>query len=117
MVSWLREAVAVAHNYRGAITSTVAAIADPDSALHASCVTMRGAGTRFLSRAQVEGVARSDIDGADLLALVGALAWLNDQPSLAPRADHLFDVIAGANLSDRQGGDGKENATPKTWTT
>ncbi|MEQ7921796.1 hypothetical protein ABQX22_21555 [Xanthomonas sp. WHRI 1810A] len=31
-------------------------------------------------------------------ALVGALTWLNDQPSLAPRADPLFNVIAGAIL-------------------
>ena len=104
-MSWLREAVAVAHNYSGAIASMVAAIADPESALHASCVTMRAAGTRLLSRAQAEGMARTDIDGADLFALVGALAWLSDQPSLAPRADRLFDVVASAILTERPGGD------------
>ncbi|CAK8743101.1 hypothetical protein SODG_006259 [Sodalis praecaptivus] len=43
-------------------------------------------------------MARGDIDGADLFALVGALAWFNDQPSLAPRVDHLFNVIANAIL-------------------
>jgi len=101
LVSWLREAVAVAHNYSGVVTSMVAAIADPDSALHASCVTMRAAGTRLLVRAQAKNMARADIDGTDLFALVGALAWLGDQPSLAPRADHLFDVIANAILTDR----------------
>jgi hypothetical protein len=52
----------------------------------------------LLTRAQAEGVARTDIDGADLFALVGALAWLGDQPTLARRADHLFDVISGAIL-------------------
>jgi hypothetical protein len=31
----------------------------------------------------------------------GALAWLGDQPALAPRADHLFSVIAGALLTQR----------------
>jgi AcrR family transcriptional regulator len=101
LVSWLREAVAVAHNYSGVIAALVAAIEDPESALHTSCVTMRAAGTRLLARAQAEGMARTDIDGTDLFALVGALAWLGDQPALAPRADHLFDVIAGAILTNR----------------
>lgn len=99
LTAWLREAVAVAHSYRGAIDAMVAAIADPESALHASCQTMRAAGTRLLARAQAEGKARPDLDGTDLFALLGALAWLRDQPSLAPRADHLFDVVADAILT------------------
>ena len=98
LVSWLREAVAVARNYSGVVASMVAAIADPDSALHASCVTMRAAGTGLLVCAQAEGMARTDLDGTDLFALVGALAWLGDQPSLASRADHLFGVIVSAIL-------------------
>ena len=101
LVAWLREAVAVAHNYRGVVASMVAAIENPNSALHASCVTMKTAGTRLLARAQAAGMARTDIDGADLFALVGALAWLSDQPSLAPSADHLFGVIASSLLRDR----------------
>jgi len=112
LVSWLREAVAVAHNYSGVVASMVAAIADPDSALHASCVTMRAAGTRLLARAQAEGMARTDIDGADLFALVGALAWIGDQPSLAPRADHLFDVIASAILTNRGSSDVRREGRP-----
>lgn len=100
LVSWLREAVAVAHNYSGVVASMVAAIEDPNSALHASCVTMRVAGTRLLASAQVDGEARVDVDGADLFALIGALAWLGDQPSLASRADHLFGIIASAILID-----------------
>jgi AcrR family transcriptional regulator len=101
LLSWLRDCVAFAREYRGVTTLMMAAIEDPDSALHASCVTMRAAGTRLLVRAQAAGAARTDIDGADLFALVGALAWLNDQPSLAPRADHLFGVIASAILANR----------------
>ncbi|MEU7838091.1 MULTISPECIES: helix-turn-helix domain-containing protein [unclassified Nonomuraea] len=99
LVSWLRDWVACAHEYRGVVALMVAAIEDAESALHASCVTMRAAGTRLLTRAQAAGVARTDIDGTDLFALAGALAWLNDQPSLAPRADHLFGVIASAILT------------------
>jgi len=94
LTSWLRETVAVTHNYRGAIAAMVAAIAEPDSALHASCITMKATGTNLLVRAQAEGVARADIDGTDLFALVSALAWLHDQPSFATRADHLSHVIA-----------------------
>jgi hypothetical protein len=77
---------------------------DPTSALHASCVTMRAAGTRFLARAQAEGLARSDINGVDLFALIAALAWLSDQAAVAPRVDHLFGVVTSAILTN-QGGD------------
>ncbi|GAA4561222.1 TetR/AcrR family transcriptional regulator [Planotetraspora kaengkrachanensis] len=101
LASWLRDCVAYAHEYRGVTTLMMAAIEDTESALHASCVTMRAAGTRLLARAQAAGTARTDIDGTDLFALVGALAWLSDQPSLTPRADHLFGVIAGAILTAR----------------
>ena len=101
LVSWLREIVAVAHNYSGAIKSMVAAIEEKASALHASCITMKAAGTRLLVRAQEEGTARADIDGADLFALVGALAWVNDQPALTSRSEHIFEVIAGAILTNQ----------------
>ncbi len=105
LVSWLRETVAGAHSHRGVVASMMAAIEDPNSALHASCVTMRAAGARLLVRAQEAGMARTDVDGADLFGLVGAMVWLHDQPSLAPRADHLFDVIASAILTDRASSD------------
>lgn len=99
LASWLRDCVAVAHEYRGVTELMMAAIEDTESALHASCVTMRAAGTRLLTRAQASGAARTDIDGTDLFALVGALAWLSDQPALATRADHLFDVVTNAILT------------------
>lgn len=99
LVSWLRDCVAVAHEYRGVTELMAAAIEEPESALHASCVTMRAAGAGLLTRAQAAGTARTDIDGADLFALVAALAWLGDQPSFAPRADHLLDVVASAILT------------------
>ena len=101
LVMWLREAVAMTHTYSGVIAPMVAAIADEDSALHASCVGLRAAGTRLLVRAQAEGVARRDMDGNDLFALISALAWLADQPPLVPRADHLFDIISDAILTDQ----------------
>ncbi len=112
LVSWLREAVAITRDYSGVIASMMAAIAEPNSALHASCVTVRAAGTRLLARAQAESMARTDINGADLFALVGALAWLGDQPSLARRADHLFGVIASAILTNRASSDLSRECRP-----
>jgi len=49
------------------------------------------------------GMARADIDGTDLFALVASLAWLYDHPSLAQRADHLFGVISSAVLASQAG--------------
>jgi AcrR family transcriptional regulator len=95
LVTWLRETVAIAHAYSGAIKSMVAAIEDEESALHASCVSMKAAGTHLLNRAQQEGQARRDMDGADLFAFVGALSWVADQPGLAARSDRIFDIVAG----------------------
>lgn len=98
LATWLREAVAMTHSYSGAIALMVAAISDEGSALHASCISLRAAGTRLLRRAQTKNAARSDMDGGDLFALISALAWLADQPPLVPRADHLFDIISDAIL-------------------
>lgn len=100
LVSWFREGVAFVRSYSGVVDLMAVAIADPDSALHASCVDLRSAGTRLLLRAQAKGTTRTDIDGTDLFALIGALGWVGDQPSLAPRADHLFDIIASAVLTN-----------------
>ncbi|TQJ37618.1 TetR/AcrR family transcriptional regulator [Streptomyces sp. NBC_00080] len=105
LVSWLRDCVAWTTEYQGVTALMTAAIEDTDSALHASCVTLRAAGARLLARAQASGAARTDIDGTDLFALVAGLAWLSDQPSLAPRADHLFDVVASAILTNPAGTD------------
>lgn len=99
LVVWLRACAAVAHEHRGVVTMMMAAIEDAGSALHASCATMHAAGGRLLARAQAAGAARADVDGTDLFALVGALAWISDQPALTPRADHLGDVIARALLT------------------
>ncbi|MFH1804949.1 MAG: helix-turn-helix domain-containing protein [Pseudomonadota bacterium] len=105
LVSWLRDLVACANDYRGVIASMVAAIEEEDSALHTSCVTMKAAGTRLLIRAQEKGLARTDINGADLFALVSALAWLGDQPASASRAGHLFGVMTSAILTNPSGAD------------
>lgn len=82
--------------------------ADPDSALHASSTALHSAGARLLLGAQAEGTARADMNGDDLFAMMSALVWLVDQPSFAPRADHLFHLITSAILPNRSGSDGKK---------
>ena len=108
LVSWFREGVAFVHSYRGVVDLMASAHADPDSALYASCAAVHSAGARLLLRAQAEGTARADMDGVDLFALMSALGWLVDQPSFAPRADHLFNVIASAILTNRSSNDVKK---------
>ena len=103
LVEWLRDFVALTHDYRGLTTLMMTAIEDETSALHASCARLRAAGTTLLTRAQDAGRARADVDGTDLFALVTALAWLHDQPASAPRAGHLLEVVADA-LLHRSGG-------------
>jgi AcrR family transcriptional regulator len=102
LVEWLRDMVRMAHDYSGAIRSMVAAIEDEASALHASCVTMKAAGTRLLIRAQDAEEARADMNGTDLFALVGALSWVADQPALTSRSEHIFGIVAGAILTGNQ---------------
>ncbi|MFE2477884.1 TetR family transcriptional regulator [Streptomyces sp. NPDC059389] len=114
LTSWLRDCIAWTTEYRGAVALMAAAIEDTESALHASCATLRAAGARLLTRAQDAGAARTDIDGADLFALVAALAWLGDQPSLAPRSERLFEVVAGAILTSTALGDPAAEADSDT---
>ncbi|WNG36490.1 TetR/AcrR family transcriptional regulator [Archangium minus] len=113
LVTWLREAVAFTRNYHGITALMMAALDDPKSALHASCVTVRAAGTRLLSRAQAAGKARSDVDGTELFALIAALAWLGDQPSLGRHADHLFEIVASAILTNRASNGGRAQRRPR----
>jgi AcrR family transcriptional regulator len=109
LVSWFREGVAFVRSYGGVVTLMASAHEDPDSALFATCAAVHSAGARLLLRAQTEGTARPDMDGEDLFALMSALGWAVDQPSFAPRADHLVHLITSAILSNRPSNDVKES--------
>ena len=113
LVSWLREWVVFTQSYRGVVALMAAAHTNPDSALYASCAAVHSASARLLLGAQAKGMARADMNGDDLFALMAALGWAVDQPSLAPRADHLFHIIATAILTNRAGNEIK-NATRKS---
>jgi AcrR family transcriptional regulator len=98
LVAWARQAVAWTHQFRGVVDLMAAAMDDETSPLFVSCKAVRASGATLLARAQAEGSARRDIDGADFLALIAGLAWLGEQASFAPRAPHLFDIVTGALL-------------------
>lgn len=105
LVSWIRAWVAFAQGYRGVVNLMASAHANPQSALYSACAAVHSASARLLLRAQSEGTARADMNGDDLFALMTALGWAIDQPSFAPRADHLVKLITGAVLEGRQGRD------------
>jgi AcrR family transcriptional regulator len=108
LVSWFREGVAFVQSYRGVVDLIASAHEDPESALYTSCATVHSVGERLLLRAQAEGTARADMDGADLFALMSSLGWAAGQPAFAPRADHLFDIIASAILTKPSGNSAKK---------
>lgn len=110
LVSWFREGVTFVKSYNGVVALMASAHADPESALYATCAAVHSAGTRLLQRAQAEGTARADMNGEDLFALMSSLGWLAGQPSFAPRADHLFQMIAGAILAKPSNGKVKKAA-------
>jgi AcrR family transcriptional regulator len=106
LLSWFRDLVAFTQGYRGVVAMMAAAHTNPDSALYESCEAVHAAGARLLLRAQAEGTARADMNGDDLFALITAIGWTVDQPSFAPRADHLVHLITSAILTSRPGNDG-----------
>lgn len=107
LVSWFREGVAFVGSYNGVVALMASAHANPESALYAPCMAVRSAGARLLLRAQAEGTARADMDADDLFALMSALGWLFGQHAFAPKADHLFQIIASAILTSGASSDVK----------
>jgi AcrR family transcriptional regulator len=101
LAAWLRDAIAFLRIYNGVVAMMATALADSTSALHASCDRLRSAGARLLRGAQAQGTARSDLDGDDLFALLGALGWIGDQSALASRAGRLSEIIFEAVIAKR----------------
>jgi len=101
LVTWFREVLEFIQSYRGVVALMATAHENPDSALYVSCAAVHAAGARLMLRAQAEGTARADMNGDDLFALITSLGWAVDQPSFAPRADHLFHLITSTILTKR----------------
>lgn len=89
LVTWLREIVTHAGEYRGLARALMSVSYDADSALARCSNPMREAGAALLTRAQRAGSLRTDVSIGDLLQLTNAIALAAeetpDDPDLADR--------------------------------
>ncbi|WP_369037811.1 MULTISPECIES: TetR/AcrR family transcriptional regulator [Streptomyces] len=89
LVTWLREIVTHAGEYRGLARALMSVSYDADSALARCSNPMREAGAALLTRAQQAGTLRTDVSIGDLLQLTNAIALAAeetpDDPGLADR--------------------------------
>ena len=80
LLVWLSELAGGARTYLGLPQSIMAALADENSKLHASCAAMRASCARLLDRAQEAGRVRADVTVDEVIALAVGLAWAAQQP-------------------------------------
>ncbi|MET9968662.1 TetR family transcriptional regulator [Streptomyces sp. NPDC006356] len=89
LVTWLREMVTHAGEYRGLARSLMSVSTDTTSALSRCSGPIREAGGALLARAQEAGTVREDVAITDLLQLTHAIALAAeetpDDPGLADR--------------------------------
>ncbi|MET7680251.1 TetR/AcrR family transcriptional regulator [Streptomyces sp. NPDC005423] len=89
LVTWLRETVTHASEYRGLARALMAVAQDDSSALARCSGPIREAGGALLARAQESGEVRRDVEIGDLLQLTHAIALAAeenpDDPELADR--------------------------------
>ncbi|MET8873366.1 helix-turn-helix domain-containing protein [Nocardia sp. NPDC004604] len=95
LTTWLRAAIGHALTFRGLsaaiLNSAIDGGAELISAWHAETFTI---GTALLHRAQASGTVIATADAADLLRMVGAIAWAaQDTPNPAAQADRLLTLL------------------------
>lgn len=93
LVTWLREVVAHAGEYRGLARALMSVSSDRASALARCSTPMREAGTALLTRAQQAGRIRADVEMGDLLQLTHAIALAAEESPADPQLpDRLLDL-------------------------
>lgn len=95
LTTWLRAAIAHALTFRGLsaaiLNSAVDGGADLVSAWHAETFAM---GTALLHRAQASGTVIATADAADVLRMIGAIAWAaQDSPDPSAQAERLLTLL------------------------
>jgi AcrR family transcriptional regulator len=93
--AWLRAAIMHALTYRGLAAAVMNSALDRDnglvSAWHAQ---MFEAGAALLARARQSGVVVADADDADVLKMIGAIAWAAQDAADRPaQADRLLALL------------------------
>jgi AcrR family transcriptional regulator len=92
-VTWLRAALAHGLSYRGLAAAVMNSALDSDlvSARHAE---MFEVGIALLDRARASGVIAADTDGADVLKMIGAIAWATqDSADKQAQAERMFALV------------------------
>ena len=93
--AWLRATVLHALTYRGlAATVMNSALDRGNSLVSAWHAELFDVGAALLARAQRSGVVAADADAADVLKMVGAIAWAaHDTPDSSAQADRLLALL------------------------
>jgi len=93
LVTWLREIITHAGEYRGLAHALMSVTSDRTSALARCSDPMREAGTALLARAQQAGKIRDDVAITDLLQLTNAIALAAEESPADPElADRLLKL-------------------------
>ena len=93
--TWLRAALTHALTYRGLAAAVMNSALDPANGLAATWhAEMFEAGAALLARARRSGVIVTVADDADVLKMVGAIAWAaQDTPDGSAQADRLLTIL------------------------
>ncbi|MER8008282.1 helix-turn-helix domain-containing protein [Streptomyces sp. NPDC094149] len=93
LVTWLREIIAHAGEYRGLARALMSVTSDRTSALARCSDPIRQAGAALLARARQAGRVREDVDVNDLLQLTNAIALAAEEAQGDPElADRLLQL-------------------------
>ncbi|MEU6391511.1 TetR/AcrR family transcriptional regulator [Streptomyces sp. NPDC046939] len=104
LVTWLREIITHAGEYRGLSRALMTASQDESSALSRCSTPMREAGQALLHRAQQAGAVRQDVSISDLLQLTNAIALAAEEtPSDPDLADRLLRLTLRGITSSPSG--------------
>jgi AcrR family transcriptional regulator len=93
--TWLRAAVVHALTYRGLAAAVMNSALDRDNRLVSTWhAEMFAVGAALLARGRQSGVVAADADDADVLKMVGAIAWAaQDTPDSSAQADRLLALL------------------------
>ncbi|GAA1915962.1 TetR/AcrR family transcriptional regulator [Streptantibioticus ferralitis] len=93
--TWLRAAITHGLTYRGLSAAMLNSALDREADLVSTWHTeMFNAGAALLARARQSGAVTPDADDADILRMIGAIAWAaQDSPDSAAQADRLLALL------------------------
>ena len=91
LTGWMHAATRHAAAYRGLAAMLADGAENEQSELHESCLRMAGFAEKLTARARDPGVIHRDVTGADVSALISAVAWTAERTS-AQDAERLLNL-------------------------